>query len=449
MSKTSDLVQVFHAERVLTEQGLMEAWIKVRQGKVSAVLSEAPKDTEITSFAHSVLMPGLVDSHVHINEPGRTEWEGFFTATQAAIAGGVTTVVDMPLNCIPVTTSVAALNAKIEALGDQLHADIGFWGGVIPNHEQDLKALTQAGILGAKAFMCHSGIDDFPASDRETLKQAMCVLKEAGAPLLLHAELESPVTESEHEASSYQSYLDSRPATWEVDAIALAIELMRETGCAVHIVHLSASEALPMITSAKAEGLPLSVETCPHYLCLSAEEIADKQTQFKCAPPIREHTNREALWKGLGQGIIDFIVSDHSPCTPELKCFESGDFHDAWGGISSLQLGLSNIWTEAHKRGYTLNQLGQWLCQRPAEFTGLGQRKGKIAPGYDADFVVWSPENSFVLEPADLRFKHKLSPYLGRSLHGQVTHTYLRGELVYHDGQVLAAQGRHILGRGE
>ena len=438
---------VLHSTRVVTPNGVKEAWVVVEGETIISLLDHQPDFVEIKSFGDAVLMPGLVDSHVHINEPGRTEWEGFFTATQAALAGGVTTVVDMPLNCMPVTTTVDAFDVKLDVLGDQLHSDIGFWGGVVPGNQQELAAMVKAGVLGAKAFMCHSGIDDFPDSDRETLRQAMLTLKEADAPLLLHAELEGEAEVTNHDHASYQSYLQSRPAQWEIDAISLAIELMRETGCATHIVHLSAAGALPMIEAAKKEGLPLTVETCPHYLCLTAEEIAHKQTQFKCAPPIRQAENREALWSGLAQGIIDFIVSDHSPCTPNLKCFDTGDFHDAWGGISSLQLGLPNIWSEAKNRGHSLSQLTDWLCKRPAHFAGLQHRKGAITPGMDADFVVWSPEQSFLLEPAHLRFKHKLSPYLGKTLHGRVTHTFLRGKLAYQEGELLGAFGQSLLGR--
>ena len=437
-----------HSTRVVTPDGLREAWVNIEGEQISSVSTAKPNSENVLSFGDSVIMPGLVDSHVHINEPGRTEWEGFFTATQAAVAGGVTTVVDMPLNCMPVTTTVEALNEKLDALGDQLHVDIGFWGGVVPQHTRELRGLARAGVLGAKAFMCHSGIDDFPDSDRHTLKTAMIELKQAGIPLLLHAELESEVEGCHSDHTVYQSYLESRPASWEIEAIKLAIELIRETGCATHIVHLSAAQALPMIKEAKAEGLPLTVETCPHYLCLTAEEISNKQTQFKCAPPIREAENREGLWAGLISGTIDFIVSDHSPCTPQLKKLDTGNFHEAWGGISSLQLGLSNIWSEAKNRGVNFQQLSEWLSLRPARFAGLDHRKGQIAPGFDADLVIWQPDEAFLLEPADLRFKHKLSPYLGRRLSGRVSHTYLRGRLAYHNGEVIGASGRAILGRG-
>jgi len=437
-----------HSQAVLTAEGLKEAWVVIEGERILELRDSAPEGIEVKSFGEATIMAGLVDAHVHINEPGRAEWEGFFTATQAALAGGVTTVVDMPLNCIPVTTSVPALEDKLASLGEQLHVDVGFWGGVVPGNREALAPLIRRGALGCKAFMCHSGIDDFPDSKRETLREAMLALKAAGAPLLVHAELEAPLeAPCEAEPSSYERYLCSRPSSWEVEAIAQLIELVRETGCRAHVVHLSAAEALPMIAAARAEGLPLSVETCPHYLCLSAEEISDGQTQFKCAPPIRSAENREALWRGLEEGVIDFIVSDHSPCTPELKKLDTGDFLDAWGGISSLQLGLPNIWTELKRRGLPIERLLSWLCEGPAAFAGLDHRKGRIAAGYDADLVVWEPERSFVLEPADLRFKHKLSPYLGRHLSGRVTHTFLRGALCYQAGEVLMARGEALLGR--
>ena len=448
MSERTTQAWALHSARVVTSEGVGEAWVVVEGEQIREVLSEAPQNMPIEELGEAVLMAGLVDAHVHINEPGRAEWEGFFTATQAALAGGVTTVVDMPLNCIPVTTSVSALEEKLDALGEQLHVDVGFWGGVVPNNSEELGPLVRRGALGCKAFMCHSGIDDFPDSQRETLREALIALKEAGAPLLVHAELEGPTHDCDAPEHAYERYLASRPSSWEVEAIALLIDLLRETGGRVHVVHLSAAEALPMIASAKAEGLELTVETCPHYLCLSAEEISEGQTQFKCAPPIRDQANREALWRGLEEGVIDFIVSDHSPCTPQLKKLDTGDFLGAWGGISSLQLGLPNIWTEASERGLSFEQVCAWLCERPAEFAGLGERKGKLAPGYDADLTLWRPDEPFVLEPADLRFKHKLSPYLGRHLKGRVSRTFLRGALCYAEGEVLKASGRALLGRG-
>ncbi len=388
----------------------------------------------VVELGELVLAPGLVDTHVHINEPGRTDWEGFATATAAAAAGGVTTLVDMPLNCIPVTTSADALQVKLDAAAPQLAVDVGFWGGVVPGNADALPGLVAAGALGCKAFMVHSGIDEFPDVGEAELRTAMLRLREAGAPLLAHAELDLGATPTETDPRKYLGYLQSRPAAWEDAAIALLIRLCRETGCAVHVVHLSSAGSLPQIRAAKAEGLPLTVETCAHYLCLRAEDVPDGDTTFKCAPPIRDDANREQLWAGLVDGTIDFVVTDHSPCVPALKGRERGDFHAAWGGIASLQLGLASVWQEAHARGITLPQLFAWLSTRPAEFAGLGTRKGRIAPGADADLIAWDPQAELTLRAADLRFRHPISPYLGRTLRGRVHRTWLRGTIVYDIG---------------
>jgi allantoinase len=394
-----------------------------------------------------MLAPGLVDSHVHVNEPGRTDWEGFSTATQAAAAGGVTTIVDMPLNCIPVTTTARALAIKLVAARPQMWIDVGFWGGVVPGNADELEPLAQAGVLGCKAFMVHSGIDEFPDSDLETLRTAMQRLRAANIPLLAHAELDLGADIEGADPRRYDTYLRSRPCAWEDAAIARLILLCRETGCAVHVVHLSSADSLPQIRAAKAEGLPLTVETCAHYLCLRAEDVPDGATGFKCAPPIRDDDNRTRLWQGLVDGDIDFVVTDHSPCTPHLKG-TSGDFMSAWGGIASLQLGLPSVWTEARARGIAPARVIEWMSRRPAVFAGLGDRKGRIAPGYDADLIAWSPEQSVRVTPESLRFRHKQSPYVGRDLWGEVHRTWLRGTLVYDAGRMTSApHGRALLGR--
>lgn len=447
-----------YSDTIVLEDRIFDGYIIIQDQNILEITSQKPQNIEIVDYQGLTVMAGLVDSHVHINEPGRTEWEGFFTATQAALSGGITTVIDMPLNCDPVTTTAAAFAQKLKALGTQLHVDIGFWGGVVPTNvdvqdeqsqqNNELFELAEKGVLGCKAFMVHSGIDDFPESDENTLRKAMKILKTKGIPLLVHAELDCGAHILSTDPTSYDYYLQSRPSEWEVRAIRKLIELCREIRCHVHVVHLSAAEALDDIQRAKEEGLPITVETCPHYLCLQAEEIQQKETIFKCAPPIREDQNRQKLWKGLMDGVIDFVVSDHSPCTPQLKKLDTGNFMDAWGGISSLQLGLSSIWTTGQEFGATLLELNQWLSRRPSIFAGLEGKKGKIDVGYDADFVIWNPEEQFLLEPQDLRFRHKLSPYLGKNLKGRVLYTYLRGQLAYKEGEIIGEpRGQEILFR--
>ncbi|MDB4982674.1 MAG: allantoinase [Myxococcales bacterium] len=411
-------------------------------------LSAVAREIPVEDLGARVLAPGLVDCHVHVNEPGRTDWEGFATATRAAAAGGVTTLVDMPLNCLPVTTTRAALAEKLRAAAGQLYVDVGFWGGVVPGNANELAGLGAAGALGCKAFLVHSGIDEFPNATEADLRAAMPVLRDAGLPLLAHAELELGVTPDDDDPRHYARYLRSRPAAMEDAAIALLIRLARETGCAVHVVHLSSASSLPQLARAKADGLRFTVETCPHYLCLEAEAIPDGATEFKCAPPIRDHANREALWRGLAEGVIDLVVSDHSPCTPALKGRARGDFADAWGGISSLQLGLPAVWTEARRRGRTIGDVVAWMSTRPAALAGVGHRKGKLAPGFDADLVVWEPEAEVSVDADRLFFRHKVSPYLGRQLWGRVDKTMLRGQVVY-DGAAHPAGpiGVPLLGR--
>jgi len=361
----------------------------------------------------------------------------------------VTALVDMPLNCLPVTTRRAALEEKLRAAAGQLHVDVGFWGGVIPGNAGELAELAAGGALGCKAFLVHSGIDEFPNVTEADLRVAMPVLRDAGLPLLAHAELDLGAAEDEEsDPRKYSRYLHSRPAAWEDAAIALLIRLSRETGCAVHVVHLSSAASLPQIARAKDEGLRFTVETCPHYLCLQEESIPDGATEYKCAPPIRDHENREALWQGLKDGVIDFVVTDHSPCTPALKDRERGDFARAWGGIASLQLGLPAVWTEARGRGLGLGEIASWMSARPAALAGLGLRKGQIAPGFDADLVVWDPDAEISVEAEQLHFRHKISPYLGRRLMGRVEATFLRGQLVYDgSGHPAGPVGVPILGR--
>lgn len=445
------------SRRVVVDETLRPATIVIDGETIAEVRDgrDTRGDAPVVDLGDLVLAPGLVDTHVHINEPGRTEWEGFTTATRAAAAGGVTTLVDMPLNCIPVTTNATALALKLAAAAPQLWVDVGFWGGVVPGNADELAGLAAAGVLGCKAFMVHSGIDEFPNADEATLRAAMIELHKAGLPLLAHAELDLGAPPCTDDPRHYDAYLRSRPAAWEDAAIAVLIRLCRETGCAVHVVHLSSADSLPQIRSAKAEGLPLTVETCAHYLCLRAEDVPDGDTTYKCAPPIRDDDNRTRLWQGLADGAIDFVVTDHSPCTPALKGRAGGDFHAAWGGISSLQLGLQSVWTEAARRGFDVARVVGWMSSRPAAFAGVGRRKGRIAPGFDADLFAWAPEEAFDVTPELLRFRHAQSPYMGRRLHGVVHRTWLRGTIVY-DARGMgtsphgpAPHGRVRLGRDD
>ena len=440
------------SRHVVTPQGVVPAAVHVVGERIAGVLSlDALPDLPRRDLGDLVLLPGLVDTHVHVNQPGRTAWEGWATATAAAAAGGVTTLVDMPLNSAPVTTSPAALEAKRRAATDEpLRVDVGYWGGVVPGNAEALAELTAGGALGAKAFLCHSGIDDFPASDADALLPALEVLGAADAPLLLHAELEREdlldrAALAELAVDDYRIWLESRPPTFEEHAVAEAIALAARTGSRVHVVHLSAASALPMLRRARDAGLPITVETCPHYLGLTAEEVGRGQTVYKCAPPIREASNRELLWDGLRQGVIDFVVSDHSPCTPDLKHLESGDFTAAWGGIAGLQLSLPVIWTEARQRGFALSDVARWLSTGPAAFARLAD-KGAIEVGRHADLVAFDPEAVWSPSVNDVRFRNRVSPWLGRSLVGAPVATWLRGALVWERGaDVGLARGRECM----
>jgi allantoinase len=399
------------SNRVVTPTGVRPAAITIEGSRIVAVDQSAQADTD---YGDLVIMPGLVDSHVHVNEPGRTEWEGFATATRAAQAGGVTTIVDMPLNSLPPTTTVAALEEKQRHARGAVH--IGLWGGVIPGNAPELEPMIDAGARGFKCFLVHSGVDEFPNVEEGELREAARILARRRVPLLVHAELPSELHEPAGDPNDYETYLRSRPNAAEDEAIAMLLRVCRETGARIHVVHLSSASALPLIAAARREGLPLTAETTPHYLYFSAEDVPAGRTEYKCAPPIRERQNREALWDGLRSGLISMIVSDHSPCTPHLK---QGDFLSAWGGISSLQFLLPVVWTEALRRGFGLEDLVRWCCAAPAALAGM-ERKGAIAPGHDADLVVWSPEESFVIEKEMIEHRHKVTPYLGERVRGVV-----------------------------
>lgn len=436
------------SRRTLTPRGLEPGAVLVRGGRIAGLCGpgEVPREYAVEDAGDALLLPGAVDAHVHVNEPGRTEWEGFQTATRAAAAGGVTTILDMPLNSLPPVVSAAALGAKRAAADGRLWVDCGFWGGVVPGNSEELEPLAEAGAFGFKCFLIDSGVPEFPPAAESDLREAMPVLARLGLPLLAHAELCGPgaAPDGEKDPRSYAAYLASRPGHWETAAIELLLRLSRETGCRVHVVHLSCADALPLIARAKEEGLPVTAETCPHYLTFDAGAVPDGATAFKCAPPIRGRENRERLWTALKEGVIDFIASDHSPCVPELKRLKDGDFTRAWGGIASLQLLTSAVWTEAGRRGFRAEDIVRWLCAAPAAFAGLAS-KGTLAPGKDADLVAWDPDTEAPVEPERLLHRHKTTPYAGRRLKGAARRTWLRGRTVFEDGRIGAApRGRAL-----
>jgi allantoinase len=434
--------------QTLTDSRIAPASIHIKHGRIAELkrFEEIPDNCSVF-FAddESIIMPGLVDTHVHINEPGRTEWEGFATATRAAAAGGVTTLIDMPLNCIPPTTTLDGFQAKLASARDQCHVDVGFWGGVVPGNTRELAPLFEAGVVGFKCFLVHSGVHEFPNVTEEDLREAMPELARLGAVLIVHAELPGPIESAcnalrgNSDPRRYETFLNERPRAAENEAVELMIRLSRETGVRVHIVHHSSADALPMLREAKATGVKITAETCPHYLHFASEGIPDGATQYKCCPPIRERENREQLWQALGDGTIDMVVSDHSPCPPVMKCRDSGDFLQAWGGISSLQLRLPVTWTEAKKRRHSIGDLVEWLCRAPAKLVDLDRRKGAIAVGFDADIVIWNPDQEFRVEPDRIHHRHRLTPYDGEILRGVVQKTFLRGQKVYDCGEFSSA----------
>jgi len=439
---------IVRAQRVVLPDETGPQSIHIRDGRIVDVAGydEVARDGEIVEVDDkSVVMPGLVDSHVHINSPGRTEWEGFRSATSAGAAGGVTTLIDMPLNSIPPTTTLAGFRTKLDHARRDCFVDVGFWGGVVPGNTAELAPMFAAGVVGFKCFLVPSGVDEFEHVTEEDLREAMPELARLDALLIVHAELPGPIKTNDVSATDYQTFLESRPRAAENEAIELMIRLSREFNTRVHIVHLSSADAIPMLRQAQHEGVRITAETCPHYLHFAAEEIPEGATEFKCCPPIREESNREKLWEGLADGTIGLIVSDHSPCPGEMKLRESGDFMKAWGGIASLQLRLPVIWTEARCRGFSLLDIARWLCANPAKQVSLDSRKGSIAPGNDADLVIWNPDAHFTVSATALLHRHKISPYDGGPLKGVVQKTFLRGKKIYDEDYLAESPLGHML----
>jgi allantoinase len=446
------MVHAFVSQRIVAPEGVRAGALLVEDGGIVAVCrpSEVPRDAIEHHCGNAALLPGLVDTHVHINEPGRTAWEGFYTGTRAAAAGGYTTLVDMPLNCLPETTTVAALEAKREAARGQVFVDWMGWGGAVADNQQHILPLAAAGVPGYKCFLIYPGCDGFTMIDQQQLEAALPAISQSGLPLLVHAELAGPIDEAavrlrDADWRSYATYLASRPDEAELQAIRLMIRLCREYKFRLHIVHLSTALALAELRAARAEGLPITVETCPHYLHFSAEEIADGATLWKCAPPIRSGANRDALWQALGAGDIDMIVTDHSPCPPDMKRAEEGRFDRAWGGIAGLSVALPVIYTECVRRGFGLEEIARWMSAAPAALAGISAKAGALAAGRDANFIVFDTEASFAVRADRLHFRHAISPYVRETLRGVVKATYLRGKAIYRDGSFAESPtGREV-----
>jgi allantoinase len=472
---------ILRSQRVVLPDGVRAACVHIDGGRIAAIdaATRSYGDSDAIDFGDLVMSPGIVDTHVHVNDPGRTEWEGFDTATRAAAAGGVTTIVDMPLNSVPATTTSAALEAKRSAARGRCHVDVAFWGGVVPGNARDLEPLIDAGARGFKCFLVPSGVDEFPPVDERDLREAMAILARRGVPLLVHAESPAVIERyatalrsadasraaagddaswsddagwsarlqpSVHSPSAYAAYLATRPPQAEVEAIRLVVRLAREFGTRVHIVHVASAEAAQEIAGAKAEGVAITAETCPHYLTFAAEQIPDGATEFKCAPPIRAARHREALWAALGDGTLDLIATDHSPAPPALKC--AGDFMKAWGGIASLELSLAAVWDAVAGRARlrpSATTVARWMAAAPASLAGLSARKGRIAIGCDADFVVWDPEGRRTVDASTLQQRHKLTPYAGRTLQGTVHATFVRGACVWAGGRLARAHAGNLL----
>ena len=431
---------MIRSRNVITPGKTKAAAIHIREGVIDLLTDYADAPAGSIDYGDLAIMPGVVDSHVHVNEPGRADWEGFMTVTRAAAAGGVTTIVDMPLNSIPPTTTVKALREKTAAMKGKMQVDVGLWGGAVPQNADDLLPLLEAGVLGFKCFLVDSGVPEFPCLTLDELENVAGILQDSGAPILVHAELPQHIAAPQ--AGTYDAYLQSRPGIAEDAAIEQICRIVERTGAWIHVVHLSSASALETIRRARENALPLTTETTPHYLHFSAEDIKDGETEFKCAPPIRGRDNLEKLWRGLDDALIDAVVSDHSPAPPELK---AGGFDRAWGGIASVQFGMAAVWTDAQKRGFDLQDLARWMCEGPARIAGLAGFKGSIAPGWDADFAILDPAATFKVEPAMIHHRHKVTPYRGEQLRGVVKATWVRGKKVFENGAfVEGASGQWV-----
>jgi len=435
------MAHAFLSKRIVTPQGTQPGALLVEGENIRAVClpSEVPADAILHDCGNDALLPGLVDTHVHINQPGRTEWEGFHTATRAAAAGGYTTLIDMPLNCLPETTTVSALEQKRDSAKGECYVDWAAWGGAVADNQQHILPLAHAGVLGYKCFLIYPGCDGFTMIDQQQLEATLPSIAQSGLPLLVHAELAGPIDAAAQSLKDadwrqYPTYLASRPDEAELQAIRLMIRLCRQYSFRLHIVHLSTALALAELQAARHEGLPITVETCPHYLHFAAEEIADGATLLKCAPPIRSKENQRGLWRGLHDRTIDMVVTDHSPCPPEMKRADSGRFDQAWGGIASLSLALSIIHTDSTRRGDTLDDIARWMSSAPAALAGIAHNAGALQPNRDASFIIFDTEAEFTVTPDKLHYRHTVSPYLGETLRGVVKATYLRGEPVYQQG---------------
>lgn len=435
-------------ERVVLPNGPRAAAIHVRDGRIVAIAPHnyTPAGVQRVEAAELMVLPGVVDTHVHMNDPGRDHWEGVEHATRAAAAGGVTMVVDMPLNSIPATTTVAGLRAKRAALKGRCHVDVGFWGGIVPGNTGELAPLARAGVLGFKCFLCPSGVDEFEHVGEQDLRRALPELTRAGVPLLAHAEAPAMLRQPIGDPREYRTWLASRPPAAETTAIELLIALAEEYRARVHVVHLACADAIPGLRDARSRGVRVTVETCPHYLTFAAEDVPDGATALKCAPPIRERGHREQLWQALLDGDVDLVASDHSPAPAADKHLDSGDFLSAWGGVASLQIALAAVWTGAVQRGIPIDRVVRWMSAAPARLAGLPNTKGAISVGADADLVLWDPDAKSVVGAARLHHRHPVSPYSGMTLTGRVKTTMLRGEIIFNDGEILGRPAGRMIG---